>query len=159
MRPTRTMWFHLNRKPRGADISFSSKFVITDDCKMPAHNQTAPNAHSCLMTNGSSEWVRLWSHWDHQPPDPSSASSFSASSKVLKQAEVEQNESILPRVEDECHCSLALFSGGCLLGGAGADDLVPGSLSSCFTASVVASGSFFTSTAIQKHSSKSEPHI
>lgn len=44
------------------------------------------------------------------------------------------------------YCSLARFSGGGLLGGAGAEDLVAGSLSSCFTASVGGSGSFFTST-------------
>lgn len=159
MRPTRMMWFHINRKLRGADLNFSSKFVITDDRKMPAHNQTAPNAHGCLMINGSGEWVRLLSHWNHQLPDLSSSSSFSVSSKMLKQAEVESEWEHCPKVENECHCSLALFSGGCLLGGTGAEDLVPGSLSSCFTASVGASGSFFTSTAIQKHSSISVLHI
>lgn len=44
------------------------------------------------------------------------------------------------------HWSLALFSGGGLLGGAGAEDLVAGSLSSCLTVSAGGSGSFFTST-------------
>lgn len=62
---------------------------------------------------------------------------------------MEKNENTLPNEEDKCHCILALFSGGCLLGAAGAADFVPGSLSSCFTTSVGASGSFFTSTAIQ----------
>lgn len=52
--------------------------------------------------------------------------------------------------EKGCHCSLGRFSGGGLLGGAGAEDLVACSLSSCFTVSVGGSGSFFTSTAIQK---------
>lgn len=52
---------------------------------------------------------------------------------------------------DRSHCSLALFSGGGLLGGAGAADFVAGSLSSCLTASVGGSGSFFTSTATQRH--------
>lgn len=71
--------------------------------------------------------------------------------------------SITGRVEeeleggDEGHCSLARFSGGGLVGGAGADDFVAGSLSSCFTVSVGGSGSFFTSTAAkeQRGTSKS----
>lgn len=41
-----------------------------------------------------------------------------------------------------------------MLGGAGAEDFVAGSLSSCFTTSVGGSGSFFTSTAIPEHSIK-----
>lgn len=54
--------------------------------------------------------------------------------------------------EDGCHWSLALFSGGGLLEGVGADVLAADSLSSCFTVSAGASGSFFTSTATQtKH--------
>lgn len=61
------------------------------------------------------------------------------------------------REEGGGHCSLALFSGGGLLGGAGADDLVAGSLSSCFTASVGGSGSFFTSTATQEHDVREIP--
>lgn len=60
---------------------------------------------------------------------------------------------ITGKVEEEGevgHCSLALFSGGGLVGGAGADDFVAGSLSSCFTVSVGGSGSFFTSTAAKE---------
>lgn len=38
-----------------------------------------------------------------------------------------------------------------MLGGAGAEDFVAGSLSSCFTVSVGGSGSFFTSTATKEH--------
>lgn len=44
------------------------------------------------------------------------------------------------------HCSLARFSGGGLLGGAGAGVLLAVSLSSCFTVSAGKSDSFFTST-------------
>lgn len=36
------------------------------------------------------------------------------------------------------------------MGGAGADDLVAGSLSSCLTISVGGSGSFFTSTVVKE---------
>lgn len=86
-----------------------------------------------------------------RPPNALTIPASIYSGKVTKLAKVKKNERIFPKKEDKCYCSLALFSGGCLLGGAGADDFAPGSLSSCFTASVGASGSFFTSTEIQKH--------
>lgn len=57
---------------------------------------------------------------------------------------------------EEGHCSLALFSGGGLVGGAGADDFVAGSLSSCLPISVGGSGSFFTSTVAKEQRTTSK---
>lgn len=88
------------------------------------------------------------------------------SRKLFQWAELEGDQTLLvralglfcrchlPGVWEECHWSLALFSGGGLLGGAGAEDFVAGSLSSCFTVSVGGSGSFFTSTATTRAHNK-----
>ena len=77
---------------------------------------------------------------------------FSQFSTVLHVSAVGLFTALLQECErDSCHCSLARFSGGGLLGGAGAEDLVAGSLSSCLTVSVGGSGSFFTSTIRQEY--------
>lgn len=147
---TTMMWFDVNGKLRDDDVSLSSKSVtVDDDWKMPADNQTAP-AGSAVWWSTDPVGESGYCVTEGQQPDASSAWSYSASRKENERAEREKNESFFSKAEDKSHCSLALFSGGCLLGGAGAEDLAPGSLSSCFTASAGASGSFFTSTETRK---------
>lgn len=159
--------YHTDVNNKATLMTTSAYHPLSEHCLMSAVNCSVQLPEMMPSLSGEQDW---------DPGTETTTPRFFLchlllmSRKLFQQAELKGNQTLLvralglfrrchlPGVWEECHWSLALFSGGGLLGGAGADDFVAGSLSSCFTVSGGGSGSFFTSTAKTRVHNEKKTH-